>query len=258
MAHTGLELAALTFINRVFFLCGNERLRIHHSMKVLLLPTAALFSLLIVAANADVTIVQKVDGPGQAGEMTMELKDSKARTNLSGQISTITDMESGDVITLMHAQKSFMKMSGATTKALMEQMKNMTKATGGPMAAKPQPTGKKEKINGYDTEEYASEFGMIKMNFWIAKDFPGSATVLAEMKKLQQGSPFGGKALIPGGDELPGMPVRTEIDANGQKTTTTLVSVKEGPIDAKDFEVPSDYKEMKMPAMPSMPPPPPQ
>lgn len=227
------------------------------NMKILL-PGLAAFSFLMVAAEADVTIVQKVEGTGQAGEMTMELKDNKARTNLSGQISTITDLDSGDVVTLMHAQKSFMKMSGGTTKALLEQMRKMTKASGGTMGAKPQPTGNKEKINGYDTEEYKSEFGVIKMSFWIAKDFPGSAAVLAEMKKLEQGSMGGARALIPGADDLPGMPVRTEIDANGQKTTTTLVSVKEAPIDAKDFDVPSDYKEMKMPALPSMPPPPPQ
>jgi hypothetical protein len=35
--------------------------------------------------------------------------------------------------------------------------------------------------------------------------------------------------------------------SQGQKITTSLVSVKEQDVDAKDFEVPADYKSMDLP-----------
>jgi len=43
--------------------------------------------------------------------------------------------------------------------------------------------------------------------------------------------------------------LKTEMVAGGTTTTTTLVSVKETPIDAADFQVPADYKETHIPGI---------
>jgi hypothetical protein len=85
-----------------------------------LLPLLASASLL----RADYVVVQKVDGGMQSGEMTIKIKDGKARVDMAPQISTISDSTSGDVVTLMHAQKQFMRIPASQTKALVEQMQN--------------------------------------------------------------------------------------------------------------------------------------
>lgn len=224
------------------------------------IPSASLAAVLLVlnvSANADMTIVQKVEGTGQISEMTMKFKDDKVRTDVSPQISTITDAKSGDVVTVMHPQKSYMKIPASSTKALMEKMQQMQQPNGGASptpAPKLQPTGKKEKINGFDTEEYTATIGGMSVHYWIAKDFPKWSTIAAQMLKMQQGG-LGAmaKGMGPGAADFPGMPVRTEMDMNGQKITTTLQSIKEETLDAKDFEVPSDYKAMQIPSF-GMPP----
>jgi hypothetical protein len=82
--------------------------------------------LLAAAASADFVVVQKVDGLGQqSGNITVKIKDGKARTELAPQISQLIDGDSGDTVTLMHGQKSFMKVSAAQTKALLEQMQKI-------------------------------------------------------------------------------------------------------------------------------------
>ena len=46
---------------------------------------------------------------------------------------------------------------------------------------------------------------------------------------------------------LPGPSLKSEVMAQGQKITSSLVSVKEQDLDAKEFEVPADYKSMALP-----------
>src|SRR5215210_7640566 len=92
-------------------------------MKLSLLALLAFVALgLGTRIHADMVIVQKVDGAGQSGEMTMKIKGDKVRTEVNPQISTITNATTGDVTTVMHEQKSYMTMPASSTKALMEQM----------------------------------------------------------------------------------------------------------------------------------------
>ena len=46
---------------------------------------------------------------------------------------------------------------------------------------------------------------------------------------------------------LPGVPVKIEMDAQNRHIVMTLVSIKRDPIPDAEFVVPSDYSEMKMP-----------
>ncbi len=214
--------------------------------------TLLAFICMQLAARADMVIVQKVEGTGQAGEMTMKFKDNKIRTDVSPQVSTITDSASGDVTTLLHTQKSYMNIPASSTKALMAQMQaQMQKQMNGSPAPTPklQATGRKDKINGYDAQEYTCEIGGMKATYWIAPNFPNWSGVLAAMMKFQQGGLAAmAKGLMPDIADFSGMPVKTEVDMNGQKITTTLVSVEEKAVDAKDFEIPVGYTEMKMPS----------
>lgn len=206
-----------------------------------------------MGAFADMTIVQKIDGAGQSGEMTMQFKDNKIRADVTPQLTTLTDAETGEVTTIMHAQKSYMKVSAASSRQLMEQMQKQRQeqiAAGSPAPnPKPQATGRKEKINGYDTAEYTCEVGGMRVVYWIAASFPNWPGVLAMMNKFQQGGMAAmTKGLMPSPSDFPGMPIRTEVDMNGRKITTTVISVKEGPLEASSFQIPAGYTEMSMPS----------
>ena len=200
--------------------------------------------------HADLVIVQKVEGSSQSGEMTMKIKGEKARADLSPAVSTIIDATSGDVTTLMHEQKTFMRITAAAARELTVQMKQADVESGRPAPVRPelQPTGKKEKITGYDTLQFVWQTGAMKLTYWIAKDFPHASEILAIMKKMQTGAASLGSGFMPDPMTFPGLPVKTQVDIGGKKvTTTTLISVKEEPVDTALFNIPAGYKETPSP-----------
>lgn len=205
-------------------------------------------------ARADLVLVEKIDGmgpTGQAGEITIKIKGDKIRTDISSQMSSIMDTNSGDMVTIMHEQKSYMKMSADKTKALMEQMRAMqgkAAPSATPEAPKFASTGQKEDVNGFKTEIYTADFNGKKITAWVALDYPNASTVMQQFKKMQDAMQSKFPNAAPKMDSLPGLPVKTEVDMGGQKMTTTLVSVKEQPVDAADLEIPAGYTEMQMPS----------
>src|SRR5947207_13484898 len=121
-------------------------------MKAFLL-SLALSTGLCVSARADFTIIQKVEG-GKAGgnEIIMKLKGDKVRMEATPQITMIVDGKTGDTITLMNAQKKFLRISGDKAKSIAE----LAAKYGGATTEKPKltATGKKMTINAYEADEY--------------------------------------------------------------------------------------------------------
>ena len=214
-------------------------------MKTLPALTALLFSL--TAARADFIIEQNVDGLGQqSGNITVKIKDAKTRAELAPQISYITDGATGESMTLMHAQKGCLKVSAEQGRALLEQMRKTQGASGSP--AKPVATGQKENVEQWTAEIFTWSGGSLAVRYWVARDFPNATAIQAAMDKAQAGG-LGAlsKALLPANAEFPGMVVKTEMKTKGKTVTSTIVSVKEEPVDAKEFEMPADYKELPTP-----------
>ena len=212
------------------------------------LPPCFFVALLCSAAylKADLVIVQKVEGAGQAGEQTIRIKGDKARTDLAQPVSTLTDGATGDSVTLMHAQKSFIKVSAAQSKAMIEQVQKLRGANAEP--PKLQDTGKKEKIGAYDCGIFTANLGFVNITYWIARDFPNYKGIAAQMEKVQAGSVSAmSKGVMPELKDFPGMAVKTVMDLNGQKISVTVLSVKEEPLDPSIFTVPNSYKEITAP-----------
>jgi hypothetical protein len=73
---------------------------------------------LAIAARADLTITQQIqkEGPPQEANltMTMKIKEGKMRLDLNPQVSSIVDLKTGDMISLMHEQKLMMTIPGAS------------------------------------------------------------------------------------------------------------------------------------------------
>jgi hypothetical protein len=228
-------------------------------MKRIFVLVALVFT--IVAARADLVLEQTIESAMINGNITTKIKGDKVRVDMpatpQGAISSIMDVNTGDSVTLMHAQKAVIKISGAEIKQMAENMKK-ARANGAAANAKPpkfHDTGKAEKVGDYSTEIYTwSSPDGANQTVWVAKNFPNYARIKVQMDKLSN-SPVAqmSKDTSPDVGMLPGMVVKTQMEMKGQKVTSILVSAKEESVDASIFETPKDYHEMVQPAMSKQP-----
>ncbi len=191
---------------------------------------------------------QQITTPNDNSVVTIKVKGGKVRMDfLAGQpqaISTITDLKTGDSITLLHTQKMFVKTSGGPAR--------QSHPAGAGAAANPAPkpplpraTGKTEKMGGYDTEIYTwSNSRGITGTAWVAKNFPDYAMIRTELAVLDKSAADANNSTDPELSKLPGMVVKSRVAGSGQAITATLISAKEESIDASFFQIPASYKEM--------------
>ena len=200
--------------------------------------------------RADLILQQKVEsstkGALTSSDQTIKIKGSKIRVDNPGgelgETSMIKDEKTGEITVLIHQKKMVAKQKEEAANPTLKDRY---------MPAKPQDTGKAEKVGGFDARIYtwASDFGTTSEKLWVAKNFPNYEIIRADLPTLEKVNNFGNtKADQPDISKLPGMVVksiRTEKTPEGseQTTTTTLISAKVEPIDASIFEAPSDYKE---------------
>jgi hypothetical protein len=202
-------------------------------------------------ARADFVIVQKAEGGGQTADQVMKIKGEKARCDLTPQLSMIVDGAIGETVTLMHTGRTYLKVSAAQTKAMLDQLQKLRPQN---EPAKLQPTGRKEKIGEYECEVFTANLGLVTVTYWIAKDYPNYQVVLAQLDKFQSGTISAmGQGAMPPIKDFPGMIMKTEMDLSGKKTVQTLVSVKEENVDAAIFEIPKGYKEVTSPELKFLP-----
>jgi hypothetical protein len=205
--------------------------------------TLALFLGLQASALADYVIEERMEHNGvPAQNVTIKLKAGKARCDMGTSMSTIAT-EDG-ITLLMHDQKMAMKMpaglgAAASKKDLAAAAKSELKAT-----------GRKEKISGFDTEEYVHENSNLKAttHLWIAKDFPDRAEIMKLLAALQ--GPLTKQLIQATGsvatEDYPGLPIRSEIESKllgkDSRTVLTILSLKKEAVDDSAFVVPSDYR----------------
>lgn len=199
------------------------------------------------AAHADLTIVEKVEGSHGTNEITMKVKGNKARVDVNPQITTILDAQSGDLITILRDQKKIMRISGERAKAMADMAQAMSKDVI-PSQEPPKATGKKQKVNGYETEEYSTVTPKAQTSYWVATDYPQYKEIIRQMNVLQSGAFAALRKSLPDFHELPGLPLRTEVKVDGQtQMTSTLESVDLNPVADSEFAIPGGYSELKMP-----------
>jgi hypothetical protein len=198
------------------------------------------------AAKGDYIIKQQVETSGHVQQVVVKIKDAKARLD-TDQTSTIIDSNTGETTMLIHAQKVFLKIAAEQLKAQSEAVKSLMGNKGGqnPAEIELKPTGKKESINGYDTEEYITNLNGADMSFFVAKSFPDYRKLIDAVDIVQKGPGmdiFRTMAIPP--SKYPGMPIRTEAKFLGQKVVVILESVQQSDLTDADFSIPADYKEL--------------
>ena len=87
----------------------------------------------------------------------------------------------------MNEKKVAMTISGDKAKAMAEMAKSFVKEEA-PEQSAPKPTGKKETINGYETEEYVSDSPKFHASYWVAPTYPNYANILQQMTVLKNGA----------------------------------------------------------------------
>lgn len=217
----------------------------------------AALALSAVAARADFVIQQKIESAEQKGVLTLKIKGDKTRldmpTERAGEVSLIQDLDTGDTITMIQQQKAARKESGAAYKRRMELMDKGVTNAAPPKAAD---TGKTEKVGNYDTEIFSwTNSSRVGGTFWVAKNYPDYPKFKSLFTRLEQ--TYAGqmsKRTSPGVGTLPGMVVKSQIKSpTGESITKTLISAKEEPVAASDFQVPADFRMVSQQATPGHP-----
>lgn len=213
---------------------------------------ALLSASLLVTARADLTIVQKVEGAGPVAEMTIKVKGDKARIDVTPQLSTIIDGKSGEMINLMMDQKAAVRVSAEKMKAAAEMISKYTEKEQSADKPKLKATGKKDKVNGYDADEYMYEAPHLKATYWIALTYPDGAAILKEMQALKSEAWSAVNTKMPDYRDFPGIPIKTVIFSGDNQITSTIVSIKRDPLNDAEFSVPKDFEEKKTPEISNM------
>jgi Domain of unknown function (DUF4412) len=208
--------------------------------------TVAVLVCIAPVTKADYIIKEQFEHAGQVQQITLEIKDSKVRLDSAEKTSAIIDSQTGVTTLLIHPNKAFLKISAEQvseqTKALQEMLGQKLQ---NPADVELKPTGKQEKINGFDTTEYSTNFNGIQMSIFIAKQYPNYQKIVNALYQIQNGpamDAFRSMSIPP--EKYPGLPIRTTQTIMGQKIVMTLDSAQETEIPDTDFTVPADYKEL--------------
>jgi hypothetical protein len=214
-------------------------------MRNFLILCAALVPAFLGLARADLTIVQHVDGMAQNGDVTVKIKGDKERIEAPSQPTRIIDGKTGQLTDLMNERKSFVQISAAQIKAAAESLSLNAdkKSTSSRLAA----TGKKETINGYETEEYSYTTPQFKASFWVASKYPGATDILKQMQAPIAGAWKPSNMGMPDYTDFNGLPLKTVITVGANEVVTTIVSIKQEPLSASEFEIPKDFQPLKQP-----------
>src|SRR6266567_9179264 len=162
---------------------------------------------LLLPARADLTIVHKVQGAGQDGEMILKIKGDKARIDASPKMTTIIDGKTGEITNLMNDRKKVLRISAEKMKAATEMIDKFNAKKETVEKPKLTPTGKKEMINGYETEQYVYETPSFKATYWIASKYPDGAAILKQLQSLNSEVWNPKRIGVPDYRDFPGSPL---------------------------------------------------
>jgi hypothetical protein len=242
---------------------------------------SALYSLVvstfgILPLRADLTIVYSTTvQPASQGQkaqatpnaiaaatnMTIRIKGDRARIDASSRITVIFDGRTGELINLLNDQKTVVRISPDKMRAIADMLNKFNKQAG---SEKPRltPTGQRETINGYDTEQYTYDGPDFKATYWIAPNYPNGAAVLTQLQSIKSEFWDAANTKMPDFRDFPGLPMRMRMivatenlagghgaDASGHPTEiiSTITGVSLDSIADNQFTVPADFKETKLP-----------
>lgn len=202
-----------------------------------------------LTAKADYTINEQIERSGKAQPISVKIKGTKFRVDMAETHSVIIDSATGGMTILFHPQRSYLQISADTVKAQARALKALLgQKSDDASAVELKPTGNHEQIDGYDAEEYTTEFDGVPMSFFVARSYPNYQKILAALTQLQSSPVLGERSLLIPPDKLPGLPLRTIQSFRGEQVVTSINSVQETDLPDSEFSIPGDYKQLAPPA----------
>jgi hypothetical protein len=177
--------------------------------------------------------------------MTMNIKGNKVHTLMNvgpaGAMEMYIDNDTKKMVQVMKAMNMGMEMD-------LSQLEKKA-ATESKDAPKPISTGKKEKINGFNCEEYTCKIEDMDMEMWMTKDIPAAmvGSIQGAMKNVSNSS--GGNAsafeeLAKNGN----IAIRTIVKQNGTvQAQMEIVKYESKSFPDSEFTVPANINIQKMP-----------
>ena len=184
--------------------------------------------------------------PARLNRLPLKSRMRRSERMLGSKIAPSSIPTRRETTLLLHAQKAFLKINPEQLKSQAQALKDLlgTKTeNSGNIELKP--TGKKETINGFDTEEYTTNFNGIQMSIFVAKQFPNYRKLVEALYQVQSGPAMDilrSMSIPP--DKYPGLPIRTTESIMGQKIVVLLDSAQETDVPDSEFVIPADYKEL--------------
>src|SRR5213594_290982 len=197
-----------------------------------------------------------------ATNMTIKVKGDKARIDASPQITAIFDGRTGELINLLNDRKTVVRISPDKMRAIADMLNKFSSNKAGSDKPRLTPTGQRETINGYETEQYTYDGPDFKATYWIAPKYPNGAAVLTQLQSIKSEFWDAANTKMPDFRDFPGLPIRMRMivatenlagghgaDASGHPTEiiSTITGVSLDSIADNQFTVPADFKETKLP-----------
>lgn len=232
-------------------------------MKTFHVVVASLF-LFAASLSAGYQVVHEVEVQGETYNLVLKSSESKARVDMDQTTSMILDVDSDQMMILIHPQRAYMEIDQKQTEAMMEQLKRFQDMLGQsePEAGEitMEATGNTDTIAGMQAREYRWSDGTREGTLWFSDDMPHQEEILGFMRQMQNSPLAGGAGSVgPDLDDLPGYPLKSVTEEPGVGTVTmTVTSVEEVDHPASEFEKPEGYRgmsglpgmNMQMPQMP--------
>jgi Domain of unknown function (DUF4412) len=203
----------------------------------------------VPVASADYIVEQLVESTVQRLHTTMKLKETKYRFDIRElELSFLIDSTTNETIVLQHSPKLYIRLSAEHLRPPVGMMNSgVTSQTGADQMADLKPTGRREKINGYDTEEFVGVIGGMPLSVFVAKDFPNYQKIKMMLYNVYSSPALDAcRNLLVPPEKYPGMPIRLVREVFGQKTCSTLQSVRETNLGDREFVIPTEYQEVKL------------
>jgi hypothetical protein len=253
-------------------------------------------TLSILPIRADLTIVystaveparqaQKSEGdPSTAADatnMTIKVKGDKARIDAPSHITAIFDGTTGEIINLLNDQKTVVRISPDKMRAVTDTLNKLGSNKAGSEKPRLTPTGQRETINGYDTEQYTYDGPDFKAIYWIAPNYPNGTAVLTQLQSIKSEFWDAANTKMPDFRDFPGLPIQmrmiigkqnaagehsdkerpagahakarqagergASVSGHPTEITSTITGVSLDSVPDSQFTVPSDFKETKLP-----------
>jgi hypothetical protein len=216
-----------------------------------------------------------------ATNMTIKVKGDKARIDAPPHITAIFDGRTGEIINLLNDQKTVVRISPDKMRAITDMLDKFGNNKAGSQKPRLTPTGQRETINGYDSEQYTYDGPDFKATYWIAPSYPNGAAVLAQLQSIKAEFWDAANTKMPDFRDFPGLPIQMRIIVSGKnhadessgkekqapahakagqagahhasasghptEITSTITGVSLDSVSDSQFTVPTDFKETKLP-----------